>query len=110
MAAGRYGKAVRAALAAAALGAVLLVGGCGSSSTGTSGSKSGGSGSSTTYTYEDETGTKGYIDDKGYGHYTNKDGTAEVTDGYGNVGKDTYGDGKLDTYSSDSGKTWTKKR
>ncbi len=110
MVADRRSKAMRAALAATALGAVLLVGGCGSSSASTSGSKSSGSGSSTTYTYKDKTGTKGYIDDKGYGHYTNKDGTTEVTDGYGNVGKDTDGDGKLDTYSSDSGKTWSKRK
>lgn len=94
--------AARAAIAAVALASALLIGGCGSSSSN--------SGSSSTYTYHDKSGTTGYIDSKGYGHYTNPDGTTEITDGYGNVGKDTDGDGKLDVYSSDSGKTWSKKK
>ena len=37
----------------------------------------------------------------------NKDGTSEVTDGYGNAVKDSNGDGKPDKYSTDSGKTWS---
>ena len=102
--------AARAAIAAVALASALLIGGCGSSSSSSSSSKSSNSGSSSTYTYHDKSGTTGYIDIKGYGHYTNPDGTTEITDGYGNVGKDTDGDGKLDVYSSDSGKTWSKKK
>lgn len=107
MKANKYKNAAKLTASALILGAALVLGGCGSSS---SSSKSSDSGSSSTYTYHDKSGTTGYIDSKGYGHYTNPDGTTEVTDGYGNVGKDTDGDGKLDTYSSDSGKTWTKKK
>ena len=106
----RVKDVAKIAIAVTALGSALLLGGCGSSSSSSSSSKSSGSGSSSTYTYHDKSGTTGYIDSKGYGHYTNPDGTTEITDGYGNVGKDTDGDGKLDVYSSDSGKTWSKKK
>ena len=102
MDAARVKDVAKIAIAVTALGSALLLGGCGSSSSG--------SGSSGTYTYHDKSGTTGYIDSKGYGHYMNPDGTTEITDGYGNVGKDTDGDGKLDVYSSDSGKTWSKKK
>ena len=38
--------------------------------------------------------------------YANKDGSVDVTDGYGNVGRDTDGDGELDAFSSDGGNSW----
>lgn len=45
-------------------------------------------------------------DEDGYSYYEYDDGSAEVTDGYGNVGRDSDGDGSLDTYSFDGGETW----
>lgn len=40
--------------------------------------------------------------------YEYSDGSKEITDGYGNVGRDKDGDGKLDEISTDGGKTWKK--
>ncbi len=34
------------------------------------------------------------------------DGSAEITDGWGMVARDTDGDGELDIISTDSGESW----
>lgn len=40
--------------------------------------------------------------------YKYSDGTSAVTDGWGNVWRDTDGDNDPDEYSTDSGKSWSK--
>lgn len=45
-------------------------------------------------------------DEDGYSYYEYSDGSAEITDGYGNVGRDSDGDGTIDELSYDSGETW----
>lgn len=50
--------------------------------------------------------TSSRTDEDGYSYYEYDDGSAEVTDGYGNVGRDSDGDGSLDSFSFDGGETW----
>ena len=48
-----------------------------------------------------------YIDTDGeYAIHKNADGTGAIADGKGNKAVDGDGDGKLDSYSTDNGKTW----
>lgn len=48
-----------------------------------------------------------YIDTDGeYAIHKNADGTGAIADGNGNKAVDNDGDGKLDSYSTDNGKTW----
>lgn len=48
-----------------------------------------------------------YIDTDGeYAIHKNADGTGAIADGKGNKAVDSDGDGKLDSYSTDNGKTW----
>ena len=58
----------------------------------------------TTTTLDD--GTVMTYDDDGTIYYKNPDGSLEVTDGWGNVVKDTDGDGMADSYSIDGGESW----
>ena len=93
--------------------------GSGSGSSSSSGSGSGSSSSSDSYVKK-EFGT-GYhpemngpndvstrIDEDGYIITEKKDGSTEITDGWGLTGKDSNGDGVMDKYSTDGGKTWHK--
>lgn len=74
-----------------------------SSKPSSSGSKSSSSNSSS------KKETDSYYNPKdGSSLYEYSDGSKEITDGYGNVGRDKDGDGKLDEISTDSGKTWKK--
>lgn len=48
-----------------------------------------------------------YIDSNGeYVIHRNSDGSGAIADGYGNVAVDSDGDGELDKYSTDNGKSW----
>lgn len=48
-----------------------------------------------------------YIDTDGeYAIHKNADGTGAIADGKGNKAVDSDGDGELDSYSTDNGKTW----
>lgn len=48
-----------------------------------------------------------YIDTDGeYAIHKNADGTGAIADSKGNKAVDSDGDGKLDSYSTDNGKTW----
>ena len=48
-----------------------------------------------------------YIDSSGeYVIHKNSDGSGAIADGYGNVAVDSDGDGELDKYSTDNGKSW----
>lgn len=49
-----------------------------------------------------------YIDTDGeYAIHKNADGTGAIADGKGNKAVDSDGDGELDSYSTDNGKTWS---
>lgn len=49
-----------------------------------------------------------YIDSSGeYVIHKNSDGSGAIADGYGNVAVDSDGDGELDKYSTDNGKSWS---
>lgn len=49
-----------------------------------------------------------YIDTDGeYAIHKNTDGTGAIADGKGNKAVDSDGDGELDSYSTDNGKTWS---
>ena len=49
-----------------------------------------------------------YIDTDGeYAIHKNADGTGAIADSNGNKAVDSDGDGKLDSYSTDNGKTWS---
>lgn len=58
----------------------------------------------TTTTLDD--GTIMTYEDDGTIIYENPDGSLEVTDGWGNVVKDTDGDGLADSFSIDGGESW----
>ena len=58
----------------------------------------------TTTTLDD--GTVMTYEDDGTIIYENPDGSLEVTDGWGNVVKDTDGDGLADSFSIDGGESW----
>lgn len=56
---------------------------------------------------DSEDGGTDYIDTDGeYAIHKNADGTGAIADGNGNKAVDNDGDGKLDSYSTDNGKTW----
>lgn len=76
-----------------------------SSNSSSSGSKSSSSNSSS------KKETDSYYNPKdGSSLYEYSDGSKEITDGNGNVGKDKDGDGTLDEISTDGGKTWEKNK
>lgn len=78
-----------------------------SSSSGSSSSSHSSSSSSSSSKKE----TDSYYNPKdGSSLYEYSDGSKEITDGNGNVGRDKDGDGKLDEISTDGGKTWTKNK
>ena len=57
---------------------------------------------------DSEDGGTDYIDTDGeYAIHKNADGTGAIADGNGNKAVDNDGDGKLDSYSTDNGKTWS---
>ena len=66
------------------------------------------SSSSTLLDEDDWVDTEDYIDTDGeYAIHKNADGTGAIADGNGNKAVDNDGDGKLDSYSTDNGKTWS---
>ena len=70
-------------------------------------SSSSSSSSSSTLLDEDDWVGTDYIDTDGeYAIHKNADGTGAIADGNGNKAVDNDGDGKLDSYSTDNGKTW----
>lgn len=57
---------------------------------------------------DSEDGGTDYIDTDGeYAIHKNADGTGAIADSKGNKAVDSDGDGKLDSYSTDNGKTWS---
>lgn len=57
---------------------------------------------------DSEDGGTDYIDTDGeYFIHKNADGTGAIADGKGNKAVDSDGDGELDSYSTDNGKTWS---
>ena len=50
--------------------------------------------------------TYAQTDPDGWSYMEYNDGSAEITDGWGMVARDTDGDGELDKISTDSGETW----
>lgn len=57
---------------------------------------------------DSEDGGTDYIDTDGeYAIHKNADGTGAIADSKGNKAVDSDGDGELDSYSTDNGKTWS---
>lgn len=50
--------------------------------------------------------TYAHTDPDGWSYMEYNDGSAEITDGWGMVARDTDGDGELDKISTDSGESW----
>lgn len=81
------------------------------SSSSSSKPSSNGSKSSSSNSSSSKKETDSYYNPKdGSSLYEYSDGSKEITDGNGNVGRDKDGDGKLDEISTDGGKTWTKNK
>ncbi|QOS66732.1 hypothetical protein GS424_009145 [Eggerthella guodeyinii] len=80
-----------------------------SSSSDSTSSSSGSKSSSSNSSSKKETGSY-YNPKDGSSLYEYSDGSKEITDGYGNVGRDKDGDGKLDEISTDGGQTWKKNK
>lgn len=57
-------------------------------------------------TSSDRNQTYAHTDPDGWSYMEYDDGSAEITDGWGMVARDTDGDGELDIISTDSGESW----
>lgn len=64
------------------------------------------SSSSSKSSASDRRQTYAHTYDDGWSYMEYNDGSAEITDGWGMVARDTDGDGELDKISTDSGETW----
>lgn len=87
---------------------LLALGSCTSSCSSSSHSSGSSSSSYSSLRYSSGAPTVSYTDSKGGTAYGYADGSTEYTDGYGNVVRDSDGDGKNDYFSSDGGNTWSR--